>query len=415
MTVRYLNKIKTINDPVYGFITLPGAFFFDVMEHPWFQRLRRIKQLGLTHYVYPSAHHTRFQHALGSMHLMLQAIKTLRSRGADISTEEADGAALAIFLHDIGHGPFSHTLERSIVPGCPHEELSSLFVKAFNDQFNGQLSLALDIFTGTYPRKFLHQLVSSQLDMDRLDYLSRDSFFTGVAEGTINTDRIIHVMTLNKDELEVEPKGIHSIEKFLIARRLMYWQVYLHKAVLAADQMLMSVLRRARFLGESGVTLFSTPALSPFLSEPVPNGCFTANSLWLERFANLDDSDIMASLKSWINHPDPILSRMSENLISRRLIRAEMQHEPFDPGYIESVRRETAKKLKLDPADTGYWVHSDRIDNDAYLPGVDRINIKMGDGRIMDISDASEQLNVTILPSTVSRYVLYHPKEINIY
>lgn len=283
------NKRKNINDPVYGFITIPNSRIFDVIEHPWFQRMRRIKQLGLTHYTYPSAQHTRFQHAMGAMHLMGLAIEVLRAKGIEITEEEATSVTLAILLHDIGHGPFSHTLEQSIVLDLTHEDLSKLFMARLNGHFNGDLDMAYSIFTNSYHKKFLHQLVSSQLDMDRLDYLSRDSFFTGVAEGVISTDRIIKMLTVVDDELVVEAKGIYSIEKFLVSRRLMYWQVYLHKTVIAADQMLVNLLRRAKFLGERGTPMFATPVFESFIRLNPRKIDFETDPLWLERF----DSSMM--------------------------------------------------------------------------------------------------------------------------
>jgi len=406
------NKRKNINDPVYGFITVPNDLFFDIIEHPWFQRLRRIKQLGLTHYVYPSAHHTRFQHALGAMHLMRLAIGVLRSKEIEISDEEAEGVTLAILLHDIGHGPFSHTLEQSIVTDLTHEDLSDLFIAALNQHFNHQLSLAYRIFTDQYPKKFLHQLVSSQLDMDRLDYLSRDSFFTGVAEGVINTDRIINMLTVSNDELVVEGKGIYSIEKFLISRRLMYWQVYLHKAVLAADQMLINLLRRAKFLGEQGEPLFATPVFEMFLRNNVRKSDFDPSSDWLKRFALLDDYDVFTSLKVWMNHPDPILSSLCRNLIERRLFRVEMQTKPFDPGYVERIRQKTMQTFGISESEIGYFMTSDRVENKAYNPLHDTIKIKVRNNELLDITEASEQLNMSVLPTTVSRYVLCFPKNI---
>jgi len=406
------NKRKNINDPVYGFITIPSDLVFDVMEHPYVQRLRRIKQLGLTYYVYPSAHHTRFQHALGGMHLMIQAIKVLQSKGIGISEEEAEGAALAILLHDIGHGPFSHTLEQSIVTDLNHEDLSILFMEALNHKFQSRLKTAFQIFTGVYPKKFLHQLVSSQLDMDRLDYLSRDSFFTGVNEGVISTDRIINTLTVSNDELVVEGKGIYSIEKFIIARRLMYWQVYLHRAVLSADMMLVNLLRRAKYLCENGEILFATPTFTKFLRNRVLKANFLKDESWLELFSRLDDFDIVPSIKVWGEHPDHILSILSRYLMNRVLFRAEMQNEPFDPGYVEIIRKMTAKKYHLTDEETTFFVQLDKVENKAYNPKHDKIKILIGKNSLFDISEASEQLNIAVLPTTVSKYVLCYPKDV---
>jgi len=408
------NKRKNINDPVYGFITIPTDLVFDIMEHPYVQRLRRIKQLGLTYYVYPSAHHTRFQHALGSMHLMIHAIKVLRSKGIDISEEEAEGVTLAILLHDIGHGPFSHTLEQSIVTDLSHEDLSILFLESLNRTFNSRLNTACQIFTGRYPKKFLHQLVSSQLDMDRLDYLSRDSFFTGVNEGIISTDRIINTLNVSNDELVVEGKGIYSIEKFIIARRLMYWQVYLHRAVLSADMMLVNLLRRAKFLGEKGTELFATPTFEKFLRNRILKSDFLKDASWLELFSRLDDFDIVPSIKVWGEHPDNILSTLSYNLTNRILFRMEMQNEPFDPLYVEEIQMLTAKRYHLMGEEIDYFVKLDKVENKAYNPKHDKIKILMGKDTLFDISEASEQLNIAVLPTTVSKYILGYPKDINL-
>jgi HD superfamily phosphohydrolase len=414
MNFRAVNKIKTINDPVYGFIRIPGELFFDIMEHPWFQRLRRIKQLGLTNYVYPSAHHTRFQHALGAMYLMRQSIEVLRYKGISISHEEATGLALAILLHDIGHGPFSHTLEQSIVKGLKHEEISDLFISGLNRQFGGQLEEALKIFRGESDKKFLHQLVSSQLDMDRLDYLSRDSFFTGVAEGTINTDRIINMLTVCDDNLVVESKGIYSIEKFIIARRLMYWQVYLHKAVLAADHMLVSILRRAKQLGTSGCDVPATPALKLFLTADVGREEFLNDPRYLEQFALLDDFDVVTSIKLWMDHPDRVLSSLCRSLIHRKLFRMEVAKQPFGSGYVERIREVVARTHSLSPEETDYFVGTEVVTNHAYNPRSDRILVRLNDGRVTDLAEASEQLDIAVLSSTVSRHLLSYPKDIKL-
>lgn len=406
------NKQKNFNDPVYGFITIPDAAVFDVIEHPYFQRMRRIKQLGLTHYTYPSAMHTRFQHALGAMHLMGLAIGVLRLKGIDITDEEVRGLNLAILLHDIGHGPFSHTLEQTIVRDLTHEDLSKLFMAELNRQSGGLLDLAYAIFTDQYPKKFLHQLVSSQLDMDRLDYLARDSFFTGVAEGVISYDRIIKMLTVCNDELVVEAKGIYSIEKFLISRRLMYWQVYLHKTVIAADQLLVKLLKRAKYLREQGELLHATPAFDRFLQNNPTRNDFETNPKWLADFALLDDFDVFASLKVWAFHADPILSTLCYNLVNRRLFRVEMQSRPFDPAYVELIRQKTIQQLQLAPDEIDYFFTSDRVENKAYNPRHDRIMIKDKKNELTDISEASEQLNNAVMPTTVSKYLLCYPKEV---
>lgn len=384
------------------------------MEHPWFQRLRRIRQLGLTDYVYPSATHTRFEHALGCLFLMKQSIKLLREKGVEITQEEERGAWLAILLHDIGHGPYSHTLERSIVTGISHEEISLLFMEGLNQLFPGELDSAIRIFTGTYPKKFLHQLVSSQLDMDRLDYLSRDSFFTGVAEGVISTDRIINMLTVVDDELVVEEKGIYSIEKFILARRLMYWQVYLHKTVLAADFMLSNILRRSKLLGEQGVGLFATPPLERFLQNPVKGREMLCNGDCLESFAQLDDFDIFSAMKVWSSHPDPILSFLSHRLVNRHLFRAELRSKPFDPDYVAGIRKKASRQFGIPLAETDYLVTEEAVSNDAYNPDHDRIKIKTRDGELLDISSASDQLNISVLHTRTLKYLLSYPKELTV-
>ena len=322
---------KILNDPVYGFVGIPHGIIFSLVEHPFFQRLRRIKQTSLTHFVYPGALHTRFHHAIGALHLMQQAIEVLRSKDVDITPEEAEGACIAILLHDIGHGPFSHTLEHTLFNGVTHEELSLLFMERLNEIFDGQLSLAIDIFRGNYPKQFLHQLISGQLDMDRMDYLNRDSFFTGVHEGVIGYDRIIKMLSVQNGELVVEEKGIYSIEKFLIARRLMYWQVYLHKTVLSAEQMLIVALLRAKALTRQGHQLPASPPLAFFLQrEPSRADFEQERDQLLGQFAQLDDFDIVSALKSWMFADDKLLAFLSSSIINRRLFRLEFSHTPFD-------------------------------------------------------------------------------------
>lgn len=408
------NKQKIVNDPVYGFITIPNALVFDIIEHRWFQRLRRIKQLGLTHFTYPSAMHSRFQHALGAMHLMGEAITILRSKNIRITDEEAEGAVIAILLHDIGHGPYSHTLEQTLVRDLDHEDLSRLFMEKLNRQFGGALGLACAIFSNEYPKKFLHQLVSSQLDMDRLDYLARDSFFTGVAEGVISYERIIKMLTVCDDELVVEGKGIYSIEKFLISRRLMYWQVYLHKTVLAADLLMVNLLRRAKFLASNGVSLFTTPALGAFLYNKVSRNDFESDDTWLDTFARLDDFDVFAAIKVWMDHPDPILSYLCTSLVNRKLFRVELQTTPFDPEVVARIRDEVTRHFGLQAGDAFYFVTCDTVENKAYNPRHERILIREKNGSLTDISKATEQDSSVVLPTTVSKYLLCYPKEITI-
>jgi HD superfamily phosphohydrolase len=404
-------KRKIFNDPVYGFITIPNELSFEVIEHPWFQRLRRIRQLGLTYLVYPGALHTRFHHALGAMHLMQQAIDTLRSKGFLISSDEAEGVVLAILLHDIGHGPFSHALENCLAPGIHHEEMSYLFMQRLNKQFDGQLDICIEIFNDTYPKKFLHQMVSGQLDMDRLDYLTRDSFFTGVSEGVISTDRILKMLTVVDDSLAVEAKGIYSIENFIVARRLMYWQVYYHKTVVAAEYMLINLLKRARYLTQQGEKLFATPSLSFFLTNEVTFAQFEEEPDVLESFAALDDNDIFTSIKIWATHPDPVLSILSNGLVDRHLFRIVLQDKPFDENMILGLKSVISKEYHISTEDAGSFVITGIITNNAYNPESDRINIMDKNGRITDITDASDQLNIAVLSVPVSKHFLCFPKK----
>jgi len=405
-----LNKLKIFNDPVYGFVSIPYEIIFDLIDHPYFQRLRRIKQLGLTNLVYPGALHTRFHHAMGAMHLMGQAIEVLRSKGNEITDEEARGVTIAILLHDIGHGPFSHALENSIVSNIHHEALSELFMNRLNQDFNGQLSLAIKIFQNKYPKRFLHQLVSSQLDMDRLDYLMRDSFFTGVSEGVVSSDRIIKMLNVVNDELAVEAKGIYSIEKFIIARRLMYWQVYLHKTVLSAERLLVNILTRAKELAEKKVELFCTPALRIFLYNKYSKKDFLTNPGLLDSFAQLDDNDITTSVKVWTNHEDKVLSMLCKQLVNRKLFKVELQNKPFLPAIIKQKKDAVKKLYGFTEKEVKYFVFTDDVTNDAYNANKIRINILSKDGKITDITDASDQLNIDALTKTVKKYFLCYPK-----
>ncbi len=407
------NKRKIVNDPVYGFINIPFPILYDLMEHPYFQRLRRIKQLGLTNLVYPGANHTRFQHALGAMHLMEEAIATLRSKGLDITETEAEAALVAILLHDIGHGPYSHTLERTVVENVSHETLSLFFMQELNREFDGRLDIAIEIFQKRYPKKFLCQLVSSQLDMDRLDYLRRDSFFTGVTEGIIGSDRIIKMLHVSGDELVVEAKGIYSIEKFLLARRLMYWQVYLHKTVIAADQLLLSVLYRARQLIHSGKELFATPGLRYFLHDFASKNLQQNSQEVLAHYAMLDDDDISIAIKMWMEHSDPVLSCLATNLVNRRLFRIEIQNEPFAGDRIDSLRRKTAKHYHLNNNDAGYFVRSGILSNHAYNNSETGESILvMQKGQPIDLTEASDLDNLFGMSKVVEKYFLCYPKDL---
>lgn len=405
-----LNKKKIFNDPIYGFITINHDIIFDLIEHPYFQRLRRIKQLGLTHLVYPGALHTRFHHALGTMHLMQKAIEVIRGKGHSISDKEAEAVSIAILLHDIGHGPFSHALEHSIVNGISHEEISTLFMDELNKEFKGKLDLALKIFRNSYKKKFLYQLVSSQLDMDRLDYLRRDSFYSGVSEGVISTDRIITMLNVKNDELAIDQKGIYSIEKFIIARRLMYWQVYLHKTVLSAENLSVNILKRAKELALNGADLFCTPALKEFLYNQHNLDSFKNNAKLLKTFANLDDIDIMASIKIWEKHEDKTLATLCKMMLNRNLYKISLQNKKFSKAEIEIISSKIKKKLKLTDKEVNYFVFQGSIINNAYNPKMDKINILLKNGKMMDIVDAADTLNISALSTPVKKWFVCFPK-----
>jgi HD superfamily phosphohydrolase len=407
-----LNKKKIINDPVYGFITIPSELVFDLIQHPYFQRLRYIKQLGMTHLVYPGALHTRFHHALGAMHLMGLALETIKSKGQAISFEEEQGVIIAILLHDIGHGPFSHALEHTIVDGVSHEHISTLLMNNLNREFGGKLGLALEIFNNRYHKKFLYQLVSGQLDLDRMDYLNRDSFFTGVSEGVISFDRIIKMLDVVDDQLVVEEKGIYSIEKFLIARRLMYWQVYLHKTVIAAEQMLVKILERAKELSQEGRNLFASPCFSYFLKNSISMEDFKNNPLNIERFTKLDDNDIFTSIKVWVNDEDLILSTLCMHLIDRNLYQVEITNEPPSIERINNLADKVTDEYEISDDDTSYFVFTDTIKNKAYSVGDGSIKILMKDGSIQDIAGASDYSNLEALAKTVQKYILCYVKEL---
>ena len=409
------NKKKIINDPVHGFISISWDIIFDLIEHPYFQRLQRIRQLGLTSFVYPGATHTRFQHALGATHLMNTAINVLRQKGHIITDEEAEAANIAILLHDIGHGPFSHALENTIIRGINHEELSLLFMHDLNASFGGRLDMAIEIFTGKYRKKFLHQLVASQLDMDRLDYLKRDSFFTGVIEGVIGSDRIVRMLNVLNDKLVVDIKGIYSIEKFLIARRLMYWQVYFHKGVLASEILLVNILKRAKELVQKSNLPPATPALQYFLTNNFSYSDFTTgNKTILNQYARLDDNDIISSAKIWADFTDPVLSRLCNNMLNRKLFRIELQKEKFPEMKINQIRNAVIKKYGINTSEAEYFVINDSISNYAYSSEDERIQILYHNGELKDVTEASDMPDMSILTKTVTKNYLCYPKEIEI-
>jgi uncharacterized protein len=407
------NKKKIVNDPVHGFITVPFELLYDLIEHPWLQRLRWIKQLGMTSLVYPGATHTRFQHTLGCMHLMSAVVDTLRQKGQEITDEESEAVHAAILMHDLGHGPFSHVLEATLVQGVHHEEISLLFMERLNEQFQGRLTMAIDIFSNRYHKKFLHQLVSSQLDMDRLDYLKRDSFFTGVSEGVISSDRIIKMLNVHDDRLVVEAKGIYSIEKFLIARRLMYWQVYLHKTALVAEKMLINIFRRARQLVLENNSPDTLPHLDFFLKNLLTIDDFRNSAQVLQEFALLDDSDVMSALKIWAFHPDKVLSTLADGLLHRNLLAIEIQERPFDAGKVEEIRNKTKLALELEnDIDADYFIVTGTISNNAYSIIDDKINILNKDNSVTDISEASDMLDLSVLGKTVMKNILCYPKQV---
>ena len=401
------NKRKIINDPVFGFINVPNDFLYDIIQHPYFQRLHRIKQLGLSSFVYPGAQHTRMLHSLGAMHLMGEAVQQLREAGHEITTQEAEAVRACILLHDIGHGPFSHTLEHSIVQHISPEQISLRMMKRMNDEDDGKLTLALDIFTNNYHKHFLHQLVSSQLDMDRLDYLSRDSFYCGVSEGIVGSARIIKMLNVHNDKLVVEAKGIYSIEKFLVARRLMYWQVYLHKTSTAAEIMLINILRRAKELSSRGEKLFGPPALLYFLSREITLSDFDNSPEALDNFALLDDSDILCAIKAWSNHTDLILSTLCHDFSNRKLFKVEILTDK-DRG--EALQKQFLKDyqqhLGISEYEAGYFLGVETVSTDTYSPEDDTIDILQKDGTVKDIAEASDMLNIQVLTKKVEKHFL---------
>lgn len=401
--------MKILNDPVYGFISVPDPLLQKLIDHPWFQRLRYIKQLGLSHLVYPGALHTRFHHALGAMHLMGLALESLRGKDHVVTEDEGLGAHVAILLHDIGHGPFSHALEHSIVDDVDHEVISSLVMDALNKEFGGALETGIRIFRNQHPKRFLHQLVSGQLDMDRMDYLNRDSFYTGVSEGVIGGDRIIKMLQVVDDELVVEEKAIYSIEKFIVARRLMYWQVYLHKTVVACEQMLVQTLRRAKALGLQGVPLFGSPTLLGFLHERRGRPSFNDPAV-LADFMRLDDHDIMGAVKVWCDHPDKVLSQLASDLVHRHNLRIHLQNGPWNEVHIAELREKVAAQLGISTTDAAHFVITGSIVNNAYDPGKDRIELRYKDGTLRDIAEASDNLGIQALARPVTKWYLAWPR-----
>ena len=406
-----MNKKKIFNDPVHGFLSIHSDLVFDIINHPVFQRLRRIKQLGLTEFIYPGALHTRFHHALGAMHLMSIALDSLRGKGHDISEKEYESALIAILLHDVGHSPFSHALEHSILEGIAHEKMSLQLMQYLNQVFNSQLDMAIAMFSNQYHRHFFHQLVSSQLDMDRLDYLQRDSFFTGVVEGTVGADRIIRMLELRNDEIVVEEKAIYSIESFLNARRLMYWQVYLHKTTVAAEQMLIHLIKRAKFLSQSGVFVPATSALQYFLAPILitKQSSISQENLHdklLQNFIQLDDYDIWGAIKMWTSHSDKVLQLLSNMLLKRQLFKAKIENEKFDNTEISTLKKQIKSNLDLDNEEVKYFVLYGALTNSAYISGNQKINMLKKSGEIIDIAQAADLPNIKAMSKIVKKYYL---------
>ena len=405
-------KNKIINDPIYGFITVKDPLIYELIDHPYFQRLRRISQLGLTYLVYPGAYHTRFHHAIGAMHLMGRAIYTLRQKGHEITPEEERGVLIAILLHDVGHGPFSHALEHTLIPGVSHEALSLKIIEELNQEFDGALTLAIDIFTNNHPKAFLHQLISSQLDMDRLDYLRRDSFYSGVTEGSVNSERLLTMLNVKDDQLVVDSKGIYSVEKFLVARRLMYWQVYMHKTVLSAEFMLVNILKRAKYLATQGVELTGTQALRHFLHTDYTWNDFEENPAILKKFLELDDFDVMSGIKDWTNHSDLILSDLSGRIINRNLLKIRLQETPFEEKLAEKMAEGIRNQYGFTHGEERYMLIVDKVKNHAYNNKKGHINLLYKDGHTSDISTAADQMTINALSEPVERHFICFPREL---
>ena len=396
------NKRKILNDPIYGFITIPNDLAFDIIEHPYFQRLRRISQLGLSYLVYPGAYHTRFHHAIGAMHLATKAIKVLQGKGHKITKEESDAVIYSILLHDIGHAPFSHALENTLIKDYGHEKISLMFMQKLNKEFNGKLNLAIKIFTNRYHKKFLHQLISSQLDVDRLDYLKRDSFYTGVTEGEANSNRIIKLLNVHNDQLVVDAKGIYSIEKFIVARRLMYWQVYLHKTVLVAENMLIKILNRAIKLTQKGVDLPCSNALKKMLH--------VQKSTFLDDYSKLDDFDVFCAIKEWCNSDDYILKNLSKKLVNRNLLKIELSNKKISNTKKNRIKKSIKKKLKLSDKEANYLVFTGKVVNNAYNKDDNKISLLFKNGKIQELSKATDQMNILALSKKVTKHFICFPK-----
>jgi uncharacterized protein len=407
-----MNKKKIINDPVYGFIQIPSELIYDLIEHPYYQRLRRIKQLGMSEYVYPGALHTRFHHALGAMHLMNEALNTLRAKGHFIWEQEMEAAFIAILLHDIGHGPFSHVLEKTILSHVPHEEISLLLMQELNQQFDGKLSLAIDMFTDNYERRFFNQLISSQLDVDRLDYLNRDSFFTGVREGSIGADRILKMLDIVDNQLVVEQKGIYSIENFLTARRLMYWQVYLHKTSICCETMMIQIIKRVRELISRGEEVFATPAFRVFLEKEVSLADFKTKPHYLQAFTVLDDADVWGCVKVWMNHSDKLLSGICKALLERKLFKIHISDQPIEQSVLEKIQEDLLLQENVNPEDLPYLMIQGSTTNAAYLSGKQNINILTKDGSVKDIAEASDLPTIKALRNIVKKYYVCWAKNV---
>lgn len=402
-------KLNIFNDPIYGFITIPDTLVFKLIEHPYFQRLRRISQMGLSYLVYPGAHHTRFHHALGCMYLMQKAVQVLRFKGVSISDEEEEALLIAILLHDIGHGPFSHAMENSIVEGISHEEISLLFMEYLNKKFNGKLTQAIQIFSGNHPRKFLCQLISGQLDMDRLDYLKRDSFYAGTPEGNINSERLITMLNVVDNELVVEEKGVYSIEKFIVARRFMYWQVYLHKTGIAAEQILVNILKRAKELIQNGKVLTASKPLLFFLENQISKSKFSGEVL--TTFSELDDTDILSAVKTWKNSDDFVLKTLCERLLDRNLFKVKVKKEPFTHNEIDKRKSKVKNQFNLTDSETAYFVFNGTITNQAYSESKQNIKLLTRKGTVVDLTQMSDQIGAKALTNLVTKYYLCYPKK----